>query len=767
MSNAPPSPDLPQDPQLAETIGPDGPFEESTEPGPGVDRLLEECLEQFLELGTYASPEALRGLLPDASRETRRYLLIELIKMDMATVVEETDRSVPKIDSYLTHFKDLLHADDVPIDLLMEEIQLRKQQGEDLSVEEYVDRFPAHAEFVGELLGQRLSQSPEATAAVQSRSRPPQLEIGQSLDDFVIVQTLGSGAFANVYLARQVSMSRVVALKVSRGTGDEPQALAQLDHPNIVRVFDQRVTETPPSHLLYMQFQPGGTLADVVKIVRQTPRESRSGAMLLEAIDRSLLRTAQAVPERSTLREWLRTAPWPMTVAWLGIQLARALESAHDCNVMHRDVKPANVLLSAEGVPKLADFNVSFAGVAGRAGAASNFGGSIGYMSPEHLRAISAVGFEEVEEVGPRADLYSLAILLWEVWQGHRPFEVNDSPTSWTDAVAQQLKARSEPLESVTDNQDAISRLLETTLRAALREQSDERISSGSEFAAKLKLALHPEAARLFDPEDGTWQRWLSRRSPWWIAALVILVPNAIAGVFGRIYNQVDSLRPLLDIGETKSTFNLVSNSINSVAFPLAVVLVLYYTRDVVRGLKTAESDHPSEEHLFSALQLPHRAAVIGGILWCVAAVLYPLILSILFEQFGMREVLHFFLSHVICGGVAAIYPFFGLTIYATTVLYPRMIRSTLHDARFDERMERLMLRAERYLFLACLVPLIGASLLLMRNEDQARWVILIAIALTGIGSIAAFSAYRLIARQCSQMAKMLSNRKDSVMPES
>ncbi|MEL6106559.1 MAG: serine/threonine protein kinase, partial [Planctomycetota bacterium] len=394
-----------------------------------------------------------------------------------------------------------------------------------------------------------------------------------------------------------------------------------------------------------------------------------------------------------------------------------------------------------------------------------SFGGSIGYMAPEHLHAISAIGLEEVETVGPRADLYSLAILLWEVWRGWRPFELDENPKSWTDAVAQQLKARGEPIAPTTGHHDAISRLLETTLRSALRKGAEERIGSGSEFAARLKLALHPDAARLFDPENGTWQRWLTQQNPWWVASLVILVPNLIAGVFGRIYNEFDSLGPLLKVGETQATFNTVSNSINLVAFPLAVGLVLYFTRAVVHGLRASENEKPSEEHLFAALQLAHRAAVIGGILWCVAAVLYPFLFSILFEQFGLREVLHFFLSHVVCGGVAAIYPFFGLTIYATTVLYPQMVRSTLDDARFDERMARLMLRAERYLYLACLVPLVGAALLLMSNGDQAKAVMLIAIALTGLGLLAAFSAYRLIARQCSQMAVMLSKRKDSVIP--
>ena len=90
-----------------------------------------------------------------------------------------------------------------------------------------------------------------------------------------------------------------------------------------------------------------------------------NGEALLKSVDRQLLRAAQAVPDRSSIRDWLAGASWPTIVAWIGVQLAEALEEAHRQGVLHRDVKPANVLLSGEGIPKLADFNVSLTGAAG------------------------------------------------------------------------------------------------------------------------------------------------------------------------------------------------------------------------------------------------------------------------------------------------------------------------------------------------------------------------------------------------------------------
>jgi hypothetical protein len=738
-----------------------------------LDALLQQALDAYLAAAPLAGLAELRRFLPAADRNTRRFLLAELIKLDLAGRYDAADDSAAAailIEDYLQQFADVITVDDVPLDLVIREIQLRTEAGQVVDPSEYAGRFPQHAATVAELLGGDSDVHPEATAAVHKRTGPPELELGKQVDDFVIVDSLGSGAFANVYLARQVSMSRLVALKVSKGTGNEPQALSQFDHPGIVRVFDQRLLEQPPIHLLYMQFHPGGTLADVVRRVRNTPAESRTGELILRAVDESLLKTAQAAPERSSLREQLRTMSWPMAVAWIGIQLTGALDHAHRRDVLHRDVKPANVLLSAEGMPKLADFNVSFNRAVGRAGAARGLGGSIGYMAPEHLREIAATELSAADSVGPRADLYSLAILLWELWQGERPFRANGQPGSWGEAVEGQLESRRHIETPTGKAQDALSRLLETILRDALAFDPHDRIASAAEFEARLRLAMHPEAAQLFDPDPGSWQAWWSRRSPWLVTAAVILVPNTIAGAFGWYYNKEETLGALkarlIDSPDRFeaiiSFFVVLSSCINLIAFPLAVALMIAYTGQVIRAMRRVESGRAAvEADYFAALQLAHRAAVIGGLLWCLAAVLYPAILWFAFEELSVREISHFFLSHVICGGVAAIYPFFGISVYAIAVCYPRLVRSSLTDAGFDRRMVHLVRRCERYLLLACAVPLLGATLLLVSDED-ATGVILVAIAATGIGLFAAFSAYRFIVRTCRVLAPLLSSQDET-----
>src|SRR5207302_406526 len=88
--------------------------------------------------------------------------------------------------------------------------------------------------------------------------------------------------------ARQRSMQRPVALKISSRRSDEPQTLAQLDHPNIVRVYDQREVADRGLRLLYMEYVPGGTLQEVVERVRATPPAARSGALLREVVEQAV-----------------------------------------------------------------------------------------------------------------------------------------------------------------------------------------------------------------------------------------------------------------------------------------------------------------------------------------------------------------------------------------------------------------------------------------------------------------------------------------------
>ncbi|MGN6546689.1 MAG: protein kinase domain-containing protein [Aureliella sp.] len=336
-------------------------------------QYLEPVLSRAIELSPVADPLELVKLLPESPQQAQQLMLAELIKLDMTKAAQAGQ--VRTLEFYAPALAGLFESEQLPLDLVLEEIQLLRASGKHPELAQYKAKYPYLASVLDDLLTRT-----DLTQPGKLIEKTPLFEDGGKVDDFEILRTLGRGSFASVYLARQMSMQRLVALKVSQRGSDEPIALSQLDHPSIVRVYDQRRISDPDAVLLYMQYVPGGTLADVIHATANLPAEALSGRAILQSIDQALLTAGQQPPEHSSTREYLAGLDWPSAVAWIGVQLAEGLAAAHERGIMHRDVKPANVLLSAEGAPKLADFNVSYGGTAGCAGATVHIGGSLAYM---------------------------------------------------------------------------------------------------------------------------------------------------------------------------------------------------------------------------------------------------------------------------------------------------------------------------------------------------------------------------------------------------
>jgi eukaryotic-like serine/threonine-protein kinase len=245
-----------------------------------------------------------------------------------------------------------------------------------------------------------------------------------------------------VYLAHDGVLERDVALKVLRSqyAGDEEVAerfrrearsAASLSHPHIVQVYDRGETEDGTSYIA-MEYVPGGTLKE--QIGRRGPFGDRETAAV-------------------------------------GAQIADALGAAHERGVIHRDIKPQNVLVTASGDLKVTDFGIARAASAVTSSASGAIFGTAGYISPEQ-----ALG----EPVGPASDLYSLGVILYEMLTGELPFAADNS-------IAVCMKHVNEPpCPPILLNQD-ITEGMNALVLMLLAKHPADRYGSAMELLSDLE----------------------------------------------------------------------------------------------------------------------------------------------------------------------------------------------------------------------------------------------------------------------------------------
>ena len=265
---------------------------------------------------------------------------------------------------------------------------------------------------------------------------------------YEIIEKIGTGGMATVYKAKCLVLKRFVAVKVLRDefTTDEEfikrfnveaQAVASLTHPNIVSVYD--VGHEGNLYYIVMELVKGKTLKEIIV---------EDGAL-----------------------GW----KWSVKIA---MQIASALETAHRNNIVHRDIKPHNIIITEDGVAKVTDFGIAKAVSNSTITAFGTTIGSVHYFSPEHARG----GFTDA-----RSDLYSLGVVMYEMVTGRVPFD-SDTPVSvalkhMQEEPIEPIKIKSELPQSVND-----------IIMKAMRKDANERYQSATEMIKDLELALkHPD----------------------------------------------------------------------------------------------------------------------------------------------------------------------------------------------------------------------------------------------------------------------------------
>ena len=720
--------------------------------------LITERLDRFVsqwESGA-GTPPQFRELLDDLPESVRKCCLTEMIKLDM-DYRTRNDFPFQRVEDYLSLYPDLIAIEQVEPDLIYEEYHIRRMAGEHVSIGDYLDRFPRQADALRRLIE---AESESATTTLYSKATLAQFSVGEQVGDFDLLAKLGKGAFATVFLARQRSLQRLVALKVSANTGSEPQTLARMDHPNIGHVYDQVVIPEKNCRLLYMKYVPGGTLQDVIQFSQQFPPRQRDGSTLVRAVDQSLDKRGETAPQISSLRmQWLESK-WARTVCDLGIMMADALEYAHSQGVLHRDLKPANILLTAEGAPQLVDFNVSFCSKLDGASPAAFFGGSLAYMSPEQMQACDPNNDRQPDSLTVATDVYSLGIVLWELYFGVRPFEDQSLGGSWSGTLDTMFQRRLEPPQPVAEmmqRSDPQRDSLLEVLRACMQSDPAERIPSAERLKHELQLSSNLAAKRILRPKQKSLLGF-AQRHPHVSTLMVLLIPNLIAGGLNLVYNVyyiVNVLCPEepLALSFAQGRFQLIQGIINCIAFPVGIMLIYLGLRPIASALKTIQNGGKIDGRTLKDLR--HRTLRFGSYvvavlvsIWCVAGILYPFAMHLSGVLLTTYDCLHLLGSLVICGIMGNAYPYVAQTYLSLRAFYPNLIDED-DETHLDDiqPLKKLSVHTYVLLVLSIMLPMLTVMLMvgldLGGTKNEMALVILSGISL--VGTAMAFRYTRII----------------------
>ncbi len=300
---------------------------------------------------------------------------------------------------------------DAAIRLIYEEVCLRQSEGEDVPLSELVRRFPQWQTELEVVL--------DCDRLLAAAPGPPAFpEPEETLGDFLLLAELGRGARGRCFLAAQPSLSyRHVVLKVTTDDHVEHLSLARLQHTHIMPLYSEHEFPARRLRALCMPYLGGTTLARILAALNRVPAERRSGQSLLDVLDTA--QQAQPWPQSaaSPAQRFLAQSSYVQAVCWIIACLADALQYAHERGLVHMDVKPSNVLLTADGQPMLLDFHLAREPVPIGEPPVDSVGGTPGYMSPEQAAAMKAMaaGGAVPAAVDARSDLYSLACVLAEM----------------------------------------------------------------------------------------------------------------------------------------------------------------------------------------------------------------------------------------------------------------------------------------------------------------------------------------------------------------
>lgn len=579
---------------------------------------------------------------------------------------------------------------------------------------------------------------PLSPAAAPS-NEPTSLEMGQRLGDFELLDVLGKGGFGIVYLARQLSLDRQVALKVSPDDGDEGRSMARLEHEHIVQVFSETRDVAARQRLLCMQWVPGTTLQHALDVLLRQSGPAWSGADLIAAIDQLSQHPIPLDQAALRFRERLERSDHAEAVCWLVARVADALGYAHRQGVLHRDIKPGNILISRYGRPFLADFNLALKTVReDGSGGREMFGGTLAYMSPEHLDALNPFTDTPVAAVDERSDIYALGVVLYELMTGCLPYPLPRTASGPGENLHQLAQQRRSEVPPPIPGDDSRTRAIPWAVQRCLASKPRDRFQCADELAAALDGCCQLQQVTRRLPRPG-WLTKLALRRPILSLAILALLPHVLASLVSITYNFhriVERLTP-----EHYTAFRGLVWYYNGAVYSLSIGWLVYLVRPLLPLLRSASRQEGvvleiTPEMRQAAVRLPGWAAKLSACGWFSAAAVFPLGLRFWAGPYEPWLAIHLVVSFALSGLIALTYSFFGVQFVMLRVLYPQLWSDArnLHErARSELRLAGRLLRLFR--ILAGTIPLVGAALIICVGEQDFAFRFL-ATALVALGML-------------------------------
>ncbi len=489
------------------------------------DSELENYVEAFEEDRRAFGPQAVSEYLPTDSHPDFAVIAAELVRVDLERRL--TRGETPRVDDYRTVAPLLFASPEALSDVAFEEYRLRCRAGEQLAPEEYATRY-----------GIDPSSWPSAQSVASSEqglfgelSLPRK---GESIAGFELVEELGRGAFGVAFLAHQTDLaSREVVLKITPRRSVEAQRLAKLHHTNITPIYS---THAAGGLLgICMPYLGRATLAS------QLDRQASAAEVSTHAVrrDDTLRDTIQELPDLKGNCSDRQMVGLPEGTA-LDIvrQLAEGLAHAHERGIVHSDIKPANVLLGDDGIPRLLDFNLS-SDATGNDLRTKVVGGTLPYLAPEHFESLLSG-----EPVRPASDVYSLGVLLYQLVTGRLPFSSRVNDGELETLIEERRAFTAQSLRGVSELSEAVRAIL---ARALAHEPSSRY--TAAELAEDIHRHRDHQPLRFADEPFGVerlakWQRRHAGASRW-VAAILLgiaaIAGIAIASARGKQLNQASA----------------------------------------------------------------------------------------------------------------------------------------------------------------------------------------------------------------------------------